>query len=626
MNKEDRMKKSRSPNPKLPDSYSPDRDSTSISCPENLDFPKGTSPVLPSIGPIGEVNTPLEWAVWAAERYGLVDLWIEGATVLDPTMGEGNLLEAFLYAGIQRGIPPEKLPVHTLFGMERRGEKIQRFLQRVKDRYHLEVPRRNFIEADMLTGDLSEAGTDRVIGPQEGVDILFGNPPWITFASLPEEYKDPIKPLFLRYSLVKGKSQALLGKSRVDLSALIVLVALSRFLRAGGQAVFFLPLSLFFGEGAGEGFRQFRSLGIPFQVQELIELPMEKVFPGVSTRGGLVYLKRDKEQRFPVQVGRIRRPLDPLQNLARLPMALYGEAGLSGSTPTQRQGSHTRKQGCHVQDEVNKMREESGPSREEIGLEPELELELELWKASPIDGSESPWILYQGEHPFSSGIPRIPVPLESFPRQGINTCGANDLFFFESVEKKEEEVWRVSNSSITCLLPSIYLFPLLTSKSFREKDPIPHKWVFLPYQKDGQPLSRPQMEANPYLRQFVDQYGERLEARKGVLIQSWIRKGFLWALFGVGAYCFFPWKIAWEAAGRKKFSPRIWEGSWQANQSLFGYLPFKNLEEAERVLEALQDPRIEEYLLALQTQGTLNWAQPGRMKRLFTPIRTQGRP
>ena len=588
--------------------------------------------------PIGEVNTPLSWGLWAAERYGLVNRWLEGATVLDPTMGEGNLLEAFLYAGVQRGIPPDRLPVQTLFGIERQGEKITQFLQRVKDRYALELPPGNFTEADLLTGNrdkvfpgfadevapdlrsgtriagtrIGEGRTQEILkalaegpssrfeeaeshssGEQKAfspVDILFGNPPWITFASLPDSYKKQIKELFLRYSLVQSRNQVLLGRSRVDLSALVVLVAISRFLRSGGEGVFFLPLSLFFGEGAGEGFRQFRSEGTPFCVREVVELPMAKVFPGVSTRGGLVYLARDMEQCYPVPVYRAGLQTGDLRTRQRYPVPAYRE----GTQANAFQFGHNF----------------SAPVFGEI----------ELWKASPIEGPQSSWILYRKEHPFPNGVTRITIPSESLPRQGINTCGANDLFFFDSVEKRDETVWKASNSTLTCLLPSAYLFPLLTSQSFREQDPIPHKWVFLPYQQDGRLLSPQQVEGNPHLRQFVLRYRDRLEARKGVLIQHWIRKGYFWALFGVGAYCFYPWKIFWEAAGKKKFTPRLWKGEWQANQSLHGYLPFRSLEEATRVLEALKDRRIETYLLSLQAEGTLNWAQPGRMRRLFTLV------
>jgi len=524
---------------------------------------------------IGEVDTPLSWAVWAAERYKLVKRWLQGATVLDPTMGEGNLLEALLYVGIRRGIPPEELPIQALYGIERQGEKLTRFFKRMEDRYKLELPRENFLEADILIAGIDSIGTPlSLTGAASGkaacqdasspnmipsVDILFGNPPWITFASLPHAYKIQIKELFLRYSLVPTKNHALLGRSRVDLSALIVLLSISRFLKRGGEAVFFLPLSLFYGEGAGEGFRRFRSGNTPFHVRELVELPMGKVFPGISTRGGVVHVKREEEQQFPVRVLRLQI-----------------------ESPWEK---------CE---------------------------ETDLWNASPIDGPGSSWILYQGERPFPEGIPRIPIPKESYPRQGINTCGANELFFFNSVEEEEEGVWRVSNSILTCHLPSAYLYPLLTSESFREHTPIPHKWVFLPYREDGRPLSPRHVEEDPLLKQFLCQHEERLRARKGVLIQQRIRKGYFWALFGVGAYCFYPWKVVWEAAGRKKFRPRIWEGRWQANQSLHGYLPFKSLQEAMRVLEALQNPQIEAYLLALQAQGTLNWAQPGRMRRLFT--------
>jgi len=45
---------------------------------------------------IGDVFTPLEWGIFAIERFGFFEKWLSGCTVFDPTMGEGNLLEAFI--------------------------------------------------------------------------------------------------------------------------------------------------------------------------------------------------------------------------------------------------------------------------------------------------------------------------------------------------------------------------------------------------------------------------------------------------------------------------------------------------------------------------------------------------
>lgn len=88
-------------------------------------------------------------------------------------------------------------------------------------------------------------------------------------------------------------------------------------------------------------------------------------------------------------------------------------------------------------------------------------------------------------------------------------------------------------------------------------------------------------------------------------------------MLGVGEYNFFPYKIVWEAYGKTTFNPKIFEGHWQANQSLQAFIPVRTLDEAHRILNELLDERIENYLLSLKMEGTMNWAQPGKIKKLI---------
>jgi hypothetical protein len=57
---------------------------------------------------IGAVFTPLEWAKFAIRQFDIYQKWMDGATVLDPTMGEGNLLEALIQMGVENGIAPQE--------------------------------------------------------------------------------------------------------------------------------------------------------------------------------------------------------------------------------------------------------------------------------------------------------------------------------------------------------------------------------------------------------------------------------------------------------------------------------------------------------------------------------------
>jgi hypothetical protein len=102
------------------------------------------------------------------------------------------------------------------------------------------------------------------------------------------------------------------------------------------------------------------------------------------------------------------------------------------------------------------------------------------------------------------------------------------------------------------------------------------------------------------------------------MLNSMLKRGFWWALFGVGEYSFFNFKVVWEAYGKTTFKPKIFEGNWQANQSLQAFIPLKSHQEAKRILLDLSDNRIEHYLLSHKMQGTMNWAQPGRIKKLLS--------
>jgi hypothetical protein len=211
----------------------------------------------------------------------------------------------------------------------------------------------------------------------------------------------------------------------------------------------------------------------------------------------------------------------------------------------------------------------------------------------------------------------ILIKKESCPRQGINTCGANDIFFFDELEEKDTELVQVSNRRRAQeILPKQFLFPLITTHDFKSDNLPPFKWVLLPYNRNGKPLNGRQIKMFPTLERYFFENIAPLQNRKGVMLNAMLKRGYWWALMGVGAYNFFPYKIVWEAYGKTNFNPKIFEGNWQANQSLQAFIPVKSLKEAERILYELSDKKIEDYLLSLKMEGTMNWAQPGKIKKL----------
>ncbi|TAE04877.1 MAG: SAM-dependent DNA methyltransferase, partial [Bacteroidetes bacterium] len=87
---------------------------------------------------IGAVFTPFKWANFAIEQFGLLEKWLAGARIFDPTMGEGNLLFALIESALQKGIALENLPTQNLYGAELNETHYQNFAQKATS-YHLNL-------------------------------------------------------------------------------------------------------------------------------------------------------------------------------------------------------------------------------------------------------------------------------------------------------------------------------------------------------------------------------------------------------------------------------------------------------------------------------------------------------
>ncbi len=489
---------------------------------------------------IGAVFTPAKWAEFAIDEFGLLEKWLSGKTIFDPTMGDGGLLETLIAKGIAGGKKIDELPVENLYGVELNSRFYQAFFERINKKYGIVLPKENFRNMDIFHFPATQK-----------FDIIFGNPPWKTFADLPEAYKEFIKPKFLAYDLVSGTAQQLLlGGSRIDIAALVIKKTIAENLQSHGEAIYFVPLSLFLNDGSHQGFRNYKVNDALFAVEKLYDFHDSHAFENISTRYGLAKFVRDIPQQFPVAY-------------------------------LQRQGSRWKK-----------------------------------YCAAPLLYNNDAWsVTAPKEITLLKDFRSIVLQKDSAPRQGINTCGANTVFFFTDCREAGDNHYLLNNTHV---LPKKYIFPLLTGSNFKTSQQA-CKWVLLPYDmQTGKPLNWSEIAQEETLSEYFLKHRSALQNRKGTLINTWIKKGIWWALLGVGKYNFYPYKIVWEAYGRTSFEPQIIDGHWQANQSLQAFIPVKSRQEAEEIHRQLADKRIENYLRSRMMSGGMSWAQPGTIKKLVT--------
>ena len=338
---------------------------------------------------IGQVFTPLKWAEWLINRWGIFDAWLEGAHICDPTAGQGAFPLAMLHIAKQRGvaITPERLSRLTL--IEIVPSHLERFRENVKREFGIEFPTSQIFCQDVIT----EAHEGKY-------DLLVGNPPWANFGDLPTAYKARVKPFFLEEELVPDKQKMLLGSSRVDIAALVLKVALGRLLKKNGVGYFYIPTSLFFGEGAHSGFRSYSARSAlngvdarrDFAIDTVYEFTSTKAFEGVGTSYCCAKFRIDTRQDFPVSYFR------------------------------------------------------------------ELDRKWVPHKALPLKNPTDPWRVVQNLDELNTDTKlEISLSPEQKPRQGVNTCGANSVFIFDHKPSHlpeqflyplaTKEIWRQDTSS-----------------------------------------------------------------------------------------------------------------------------------------------------------------------------------
>ncbi|GAB4533386.1 MAG: N-6 DNA methylase [Anaerolineales bacterium] len=137
----------------------------------------------------------------------------------------------------------------------------------------------------------------------EPFDYVVGNPPWINWESLPQAYRDLVAPLWKDYALFQHKGfDAILGKAKDDLSALMTYVAADRYLKEGGKLAFVITQSVWKTAGGGQGFRRFRlgERGSFLKVEHVDDLSTLQVFEGASTRTSVFVLRKGVPTRYPL--------------------------------------------------------------------------------------------------------------------------------------------------------------------------------------------------------------------------------------------------------------------------------------------------------------------------------------
>jgi SAM-dependent methyltransferase len=134
-------------------------------------------------------------------------------------------------------------------------------------------------------------------------DYVIGNPPWIRWDYLSQDYRKATLQLWKDYGLFSLKGfETRLGGGKKDFSMLFTYAASDYYLKNGGKLGFLITQEVFKSKGAGEGFRRFKlgEQGKPLKVLKAHDLVTIQPFEGAANKTAAIVLKKGQKTSYPV--------------------------------------------------------------------------------------------------------------------------------------------------------------------------------------------------------------------------------------------------------------------------------------------------------------------------------------
>jgi methylase of polypeptide subunit release factors len=353
-------------------------------------------------------------------------------------------------------------------------------------------------------------------------DYVVGNPPWINWESLPEGYRESTKNLWVKYNMAatkgKNKEQFELGKQKRDISTLMTYVAIDKYLKINGKLGFLITQSVF-KTNASSVFRQFKTpKNIPFKVLHVDDMSELNPFEGASNRTSLVIFQKGKPTTYPIS------------------SYLYWKKTTKGkSIPL------------------------------DASLDDVIEItERKQFYAEPVNENDptSPWIT--GRLKAIKEVRKIIGKSDYTAHAGVNTGGANAIYWVEIIDKKPDGLVIVSNITEgvkkgveplqTAIEPDL-LYPLLRGRDVKRWRAEPSAWIIMVQD----PIKRRGIDENlmkdkyPKIYLYLKKFEETLRER-AAFKRFFTRKngnqitetGPFYSMFDVGDYTFAPYKVVWK--------------------------------------------------------------------------------
>ncbi len=334
-------------------------------------------------------------------------------------------------------------------------------------------------------------------------DYIVGNPPWVNWEHLPDEYRKSIVDIWNEMNL---GATVHLGK-KWDISYLMTQVSAHHLLKKNGKLGFVITQSVFKTNLGARGFRRFQLPdGTPLRVLGVDDMVSLNPFEGASNRTAVMVLQKGQPTQYPV------------------PYTVW-------------------------------RKEKGARFTYESTLDEVVDATQRLhFVAEPVDPNDpiSPWLTARPK--ALRAVRKVLGKSDYKAHEGVNTGGANAVYWVEVVYRRPDGLMVVRNltegakvkvDEVTEPLEPDLLYPLLRGRDVRRWRAEPSAFIIMTYPEAGE-IDLEEMQKR-FPRTYV--YFKRFEA---VLKQRAHYRHY----FGPSGKPFFtimqmpgsfaPWKVVWR--------------------------------------------------------------------------------
>ena len=458
-------------------------------------------------------------------------------SIIDPTCGSGTFIFKSIILKRYEGCDLDKI-LNTVYGIDinplavltTKTNYIMSIIDMLKPNDNITIPIYNadvihigeengeHVVCDFIADPISAVKKQRLLesitaSNIEKKDIVVGNPPWVNWEYMPEEYRQKSQHFWIEYNLFSAKGRDL-SFSKEDISVLITYIVMDKLLKSKGVIAFVIRQGVFKSAQNGVGFRRFRIKDNEnVKVLKVEDLSKIRAFDNTTNSTALFFARKDDQTIYPIEYYLWKKRDD----IKKYSFNAYSQLQeVIGQTTIEKQSA------------MPAVKSDS----------------TSIWVTAKADG------LADMEKFLGTNTYRA--------RTGVFTGGANAVYWLKinakdgqlvSVTNITERAKRKSEKLTTSIEPT-YVYPMLKGSNIKKWNVSYDTYLLCPHTSETKmwPVSEEVLsQENPNTHAYLKYFKSDLDGRNG--FAGWekdIQQQQFHAILRVGDYTFSKYKVVWK--------------------------------------------------------------------------------